>query len=167
MRSLLLAVLALSGTAALAAPPESARRLLQVLPGHWQGTLEYRDYQKPDRRVRLPTLVEGRATGTATLTLDYVYDDGPGKTVTDRDLLTLDEDHIQIGKEQYRYVGGQLAGDNSGTLVLEAESSDDDKPAHIRLTLRYTATTLDWLKETTSDGPDYVFRHRYVLQKNP
>lgn len=42
---------------AQAAAPLRAR-FIEELSGHWTGKLEYKDYQRPDRRVTRPTLLE-------------------------------------------------------------------------------------------------------------
>jgi hypothetical protein len=72
------AVTALPALAAYDPKPEAA---LSAVLGEWRGTLTYRDYAKPDRLVALPTRLYVSMLGPDELSLHYVYDDGPGKTV--------------------------------------------------------------------------------------
>jgi hypothetical protein len=79
---------------------QSADRLEAALVGSWTGTLEYRDYRS-ERRVTLPTKLVVEAEGPERLTLAYTYDDGPGKTVTSQERITIDR-----GRSTYRIQNG-------------------------------------------------------------
>src|SRR5689334_6515706 len=73
-----------------------APRFEAALTGSWTGTLEYRDYRS-DKRVTLPTTLVVSSPAAGALTFAYVYDDGPGKTVTSQERITID-----AGKSTYR-----------------------------------------------------------------
>lgn len=55
---------------------------LAAVEGTWQGTLQYRDYQPPNKRVTLPTRVYVAAASPRELALHYVFNDGPAKQST-------------------------------------------------------------------------------------
>jgi hypothetical protein len=151
----------------VAPEPPASTPFLSLMEGSWRGTLEYRDYRDPAKRVTLPTLlhVTGRID-SAGARLHFVYDDGPGKTVVEDDRLQLDErlpdarwrsgtDHVQRYMVQSRSSTG-----NSRTVVLEGEGSDDNRPATIRETMTAGASTLRILKEVRF-GTAFEFRHEY------
>lgn len=64
--------------------------LLAPAVGAWRGTLTYVDYQQPDRRVTLQTRLTVSLIGPEELSLYYVFDDGPGKTVYSYERIALD-----------------------------------------------------------------------------
>ena len=68
----------------------SSPSVLVALRGEWKGALEYKDYQRPDRRVTLPTDLVATAEGEASV-LSFTYDDGPGKTVRGQQRLAFEE----------------------------------------------------------------------------
>jgi hypothetical protein len=80
-RSFLLSLGALATKPALALYDPKPNAFLENTVGSWKGTLTYRDYQKPDRMVTLPTRVAVSMTAPDELVLYYMFDDGPGKTV--------------------------------------------------------------------------------------
>lgn len=142
--------------------------------GEWTGVLEYRDYQPPHGRVKLPTtlVVTPALNNPAVLTLSFVYDDGPAKTVKSASRLTLDliartliwsddgkpasaEDHFSLAE----------ISSNGDRLVFLGSAQDDNKASRIRYT--FTSAPGSWkiLKETTSDGPEFAFRHEYLFTK--
>ncbi|MBV9773180.1 MAG: hypothetical protein JO040_04485, partial [Gemmatimonadetes bacterium] len=84
-RRALAAALLLAGSC-LAAPLAAqlpADSLHAALTGRWRGSLTYRDYRDPTRRVTLPTLLGVTSAPAGGVRLVYTYDDGPGKTVYD------------------------------------------------------------------------------------
>lgn len=142
--------------------------------GEWSGVLEYRDYQPPHGRVSLPTKLSVTAAPNdpATLLLRFVYDDGPGKTVKSASRLALDlsarrlvwssEGKPSTPTDIYELIESSPAGDR---LVFLGQSTDDNKPSRIRYTFTTTPNAWRILKETTSDGPEFSFRHEYRLTK--
>ncbi|MEN9402304.1 MAG: hypothetical protein RL091_1007 [Verrucomicrobiota bacterium] len=137
--------------------------------GRWQGVLEYRDYQPPHGRVTLPTTLTVTPTPDApALLLAFVFDDGPNKTVRSTSRLTLDpasrsliwsdEGKPVASSDRFSLSEASPTGDR---LVFLGESMDDNKPARIRYTFLTEPGTWRILKETTSDNPDFAFRHEY------
>ncbi len=159
-----------STTADLQAP------LRQALVGHWTGALEYRDYSEPaasTKRVELPTwlTISGQPEG---LRFEYVYDDGPGKVVTEKDAVVVDvkaasyrvtgEDHTD---QRYAVAGLESLKDGRGTLTLSGPGTDNKKPAEIRTTWVIRRNLLSWLEEVrpAGTGEAFVFRHRYTFTR--
>jgi hypothetical protein len=174
-----LAVACATALAVAATPaPSPATRLHAALAGNWQGTLRYRDYQDSTRFVTLPTLLAGAlAADSASVVLDFTYDDGPGKTVKDRDLFDFDAANklVRWGSpkddaKRSRFTVTDQAGDGrTGTpyrLVLEMDAQDDNKPAHIRETLTVSSGDLRILKEVRfAPSAPYLFRHEYRFSR--
>lgn len=176
-RTVAFAVAAALGLAA--APVASPATCLHAaLAGNWIGTLRYRDYQDSTRFVTLPTLLTGAlAADSTSIVLDFTYDDGPGKTVLDRDLFDLDPagQAVRWGSpkddaKRSRYVVTDRSGSGAPAtplrLVLEMDSQDDNRPAHIRETLTVSASQLQILKEVRfSSSAPYLFRHEYRFMR--
>src|SRR5579875_307015 len=80
----------------------SQQQLTAALLGQWTGVLEYRDYSEPAtsiKRVQLPTWLTIQPAPEGVF-FDYIYDDGPGKTVLSHNALVID-----LAKSLYRVVG--------------------------------------------------------------
>lgn len=168
-RALLTLVLAAPLLPAQMATPGS---LHGGLIGHWTGTLEYKDYRQPDKRVTLPTIVDIAASDAGGVSLHFTYDDGPGKTVRG-------EDHFEMGAngETVEWTGvtetpsaifrvvSFTASDATMRLVLERQGRDNDMPATLRETLTIDAASFTVLKEVQPPGQDFTFRHAYRLRR--
>lgn len=158
----------------LAQPSASAKMLHAALGGRWTGTLRYRDYQDSTRFVSLPTVLEGTAAAdSASVRLDFVYDDGPGKTVLSSDTFALSADASTLrwgpadGKRApSSFAVRQVGGGAPFTLVVEMNGEDDDRTARIRETLTVDAGALRIVKEVqfAADAP-WVFRHEYSFHR--
>ena len=146
----------------------------QALLGNWIGTLEYRDYSD-NSRVKLPTMLRNsRTKGEVSVTMRYVYDDGPEKVVQDKDIVTLDEAASNYvirsadGKSTDSYqVNGlnRLRADGTGKLILIGKATENDAPVEVRETITLDATRLDILRETKLAGRSFLFRHEYVFSR--
>lgn len=171
LRFLFLALVSSLAAASLhsAGPSIDSAAIYQAWTGAWQGVLEYRDYQPPHGRVTLPTrLTVTRAPDAPALILAFVYDDGPKKTVKSTSRLTLDPVSRSLtwsdeGKpvargDVFTLTEASASGDR---LIFLGESMDDDKPSRIRYTFLTGPDSWRILKETTSDNPDFAFRHEY------
>jgi hypothetical protein len=73
---------------ALYDPKPSA--LLVPAIGSWSDTLLHADYQSPDRLVSLQARLVVTLSGPEELSLYYVFDDGPGKTVYSDERMSFD-----------------------------------------------------------------------------
>ena len=152
----------------------SSKALHAALAGKWTGTLRYRDYQDSTRFVSLPTVVEGTtAADSMNVRLDFVYDDGPGKTVRSSDTFSLnDQAHLLLwGPADGKRVAStfavqQFSGSNPFRLIVEMNGEDDNRKALIRETLTVDAGELRILKEVQfkADLP-WLFRHEYRVSR--
>ena len=165
--ALLAAFIALAGSAA--EPSLDFARIYASWTGQWAGVLEYRDYQPPHGRVALPTTLSVTpAPDAPALILRFVYDDGPHKTVKSTSRLTLDliarsltwsdEGKPATAEDTFTLTEASANGDR---LVFSGEAMDDNKPSRVRYTITTAAGVWRILKETTSDGPTFSFRHEY------
>ena len=154
----------------LAAQSVTPASIHSALVGHWLGTLEYKDYRDPSKRVTLPTVLDAAPGVGGGAALRFMYDDGPGKTVIggDRfilsnDLASLDWTGVQQTSPELFRVVSLVRSDEAGTiqLIAEREGQDDDKPATLRETITLGATSLTILKEVRPTGADFSFRHVY------
>jgi hypothetical protein len=143
--------------------------------GRWKGSLEYKDYQDPTRRVTLPTLLDVTPSAdSASLKLRFTYDDGPGKTVYGDELFTMDARATTVAwgsaKDEPRqaYAVQALSADSIGRtfrLLLEGEGTDDGAAATIRETITVARGELRITKETRPAGGSFGFRHQYVFRR--
>ena len=144
----------------------------EALTGKWSGTLEYRDYRS-DRRVTLPTLLVVDSGGPGRLTFDYTYDDGPGKTVSSQERVTIDREgltyRIQNGDGTYdaTFAASGLAsfGEASPAVVLMGKGEENGTAVDLRITLTVTAASFTMLRESRIAGSDWLFRNQYKLTR--
>jgi hypothetical protein len=148
----------------------------QALVGDWVGVLEYRDYSEPaasTKRVQLPTWLAIAPSGSG-LGLQFVYDDGPTKTVVEDDVWTFDPvagsfSEADNGKSAQVYAVTGFAGLKSGRgeLVMTGRTVDNDKPAESRITLTVRRNLVAWTEEVRPVGSSegFAFRHRYVFTR--
>src|SRR5689334_8364325 len=122
---------AIFALALLAAPAEPLQQkdLHAAFAGQWVGHLEYRDYST-DKRVKLPTELDSSLSPDGrSLVWNFVYQDGPGKVVKDRQTLTIDPEAGRFlfvsdegkQKDDYQIAGlAEFSRNGQGTLVLTA-----------------------------------------------
>lgn len=166
------------------APPEApsrramdARSAHEAFLGQWKGSLEYRDFQD-DQRVRLPTTLDVALTrdGSA-LRFQYVYDDGPGKTVTEvstvridppdrRMFVTAEKDGV---RRVYRFTDdadlSALRQYGRGVFTLLGDGEEKGQRVEVRLTLSLERDSLRMLRETRPPGVGFLFRHEYLFTR--
>lgn len=159
--------------AAAQRPLVTRERVYAALAGRWTGTLEYRDYQDPTRRVSLPVILEV-ARDADGLELRYTYDDGPGKTVRSTERMVLD-----VTVSTLRWGGpppdslahwtvivlGDAPGPGTIRFVASRDGLDDGRPARLRETFTIGRTDLHVLKEVREPGTMFTVRHQYRLKR--
>ena len=150
--------------------------LTAAFAGEWTGKLEYRDYQT-NGRVALPTLLSASAsTDGRELTLNYTYDDGPGKTVHEIEIFTLfprtGTATLMSGAnhaiESFTVSGlDDFARNGLGTLILTGKGTENDKPVEARITVAVSLDTFTWVKETRAAGSPnpFAFRDGYTFTR--
>lgn len=152
----------------------TSKALHAALGGKWTGVLRYRDYKDSTRFVSLPTVVEGTtAADSSNVRLDFVYDDGPGKTVRSSDIFFLNAEARAlvwgVSDEKHApstFAVQEFSGGKPFTLIVEMNGEDNDKKGHIRETLTIDANELRILKEVqfNADAP-WIFRHEYRFSR--
>jgi hypothetical protein len=175
---LLLSACATTETAA--ARSGSGSSFSERLVGGWKGSLKYKDYQEPNREVRLPTVLKATSTSTTNgVVLDYVYDEASGKTVHSTSIFALDDAgrELRWGSRQDApekrplYAVQSLdcrESDVTCRLIVETEGEDDDKPATIRETVIVGGVLLLIIREVRFAGEqDFIQRHAYSLVRRP
>lgn len=171
-------VVSLVMLAAIAASPAAGQdfvrdSLYAGLRGEWLGTLTYRDYGN-NKLVTLPTRVFAERTGDAALALGFIYDDGPGKTVRSRELLTVDpatrswqtrtEGDSAVSRSMIVETSGFVSG-TSGRVVRFGSITENDAPAESRDTLTLAADKVVLLHETRTPGGTFAMRNELRLRR--
>lgn len=151
---------------------------LTAVEGAWQGTLQYRDYQPPHKRVTLPTRVTVAAASPSELALHYVFNDGPAKTVHsyDRLLIDLDANLVRFSGAKPEDVSSAAIVNRKtveGVLELVAERAeparaDKDGKSGMEVTryqLRLGRDVFEVLKTAGPPGDEGEFRNEYVFRR--
>lgn len=134
-----------------------------ALAGRWQGTLTYRDYGN-NRRVVLPTSasIASDENGSA-LQVDFVYDDGPGKTVRSSDRwvqagtgFSMEKAGAPLTVSAYRSGSG-----NDVTLVALGSGNENNAAVQVRMVLQRRGDQLTISRATQLPGQPWLLRHAY------
>ena len=145
---------------------------LTAIEGAWQGTLKYRDYQPPFKRVTLQTRLYVAVATPKELTLHYIFDDGPKKTVHSYDRLAIDLDAGTVrfsGLKAEDLTLATVVGSKTtdGVLEVTAERSQETKGVMevTRYRLRFGASAIEVLKTAGPKGAESEFRNQYVFKR--
>lgn len=142
---------------------------LAAVQGHWRGTLTYRDYTRPDRLVTLPTQLYAALAAPDALTLHYVYDDGPSKTVYGYEQMAFDWSNAVLNwrsgfpepmTRPHRITSSQA---QDGGRQIRFEREDGDGLSRFVMSLHPTAFSL---AKEDGPAPDALqFRNRYEFTR--
>ena len=140
--------------------------------GRWIGVLEYRDFQT-NSRVFLPTWLTLTPSPDGTgVTLSYIYDDGPTKTVRDTSTLTFtaatNKATLTADKNSETYdVAGypDFVKQGRGVLILTGKGTENNKPVDVRITLTLRRNLYIYQKETRLSGEEFKFRDAYTFTR--
>ena len=143
--------------------------LLNRLPGSWRGTLTYRDWGKAERLVTMPCRLHAALLTPSDLSLYFVFDDGPGKTVYSYDRWLFD-----FSKGRMTWVSGDGKGAGTSYRILATSRSEEGDAVVLvdtaegktyRQTLQISPRSLTLEKvEIAEDGRE-VFRNGYDLSR--
>jgi len=164
----ILLVLAISGLSA-----QNLTEIQRAVSGTWVGTLEYRDFSElatSSKRVRLPTWLKIEPSGS-DLRFDYIYDDGPAKTVKETSLIRIDPAAArytvlnEAGKveDSYSIAGLSQLRSGRGSLTLTGAGTENGAAVEVRTTMRIGRNILEITRETAASGQPFTFRHAYTL----
>ncbi|MCA9549082.1 MAG: hypothetical protein KC933_03540 [Myxococcales bacterium] len=142
---------------------------LSAAAGEWRGTLTYEDYQEPGKLVTLPTQVFVALGAPDELVLQYVYDDGPGKTVYSYERMRFD-----LARKKVRWASGAKKKSES-TYQITANTEEAGlrrivferrvKSGSERFTLELGAKAFTLKKEELSKAEPPKVRNTYALQR--
>jgi hypothetical protein len=169
-RTLLIALGTLSARPAwsLYDPPPSP--LLASSVGSWAGTLVYRDYQNPDRRVTLRARMTATLVAPDELALYYAFDDGPGKIVFSYERMRFD-----FAKREMEWMSGTAKPERNLYRTTTAETPADLARIHFeraveggedRYTLEVTNRSWSLSKVEVRSGKANLERNRYEFARS-
>ena len=168
LRSCLGLLAAMAGPRSFALYDPAPNPLLTPLPGTWRGALTYRDWSPPGRLETLPCRLQVSLLAPAELSLYFVFDDGPGKTVHAYDRWRFDFAGAEMvwvaggGKEQTAYRIDAASATDEGLSVVLAREADGKR---YRQRLDVAARTLKLTKvEIAADGQE-IFRNGYEMTR--
>lgn len=166
-----------------ATPPLASLTLAEAYQsqlGEWSGSLEYRDYSA-DRWFGLPVKVSIRDGGDGVTQLRIAdFDDGPKVGIVRITTITmLGEDRVTEHVASFRK--GRVPELSASrltlsraidaahwTIISEADASDDNRPARIRITLTRDGDQMISLKEvdfSDDSGEAWLQRNRQTLTR--
>lgn len=169
MRAFLLACALLLSAPVHALYDPAPDPMLVQMQGEWQGTLTYSDYSEAGKMVTLPTRVYIAPASPDSLTLHYVFDDGPGKTVYSYENMRFDlagnEVTWRSGASETPQTVSRIVSNvqdgNVRRVVFERKDGEDT----LRYALEAGASLLVLQKdEVGTDGVE-KFRNRYELKR--
>jgi hypothetical protein len=142
---------------------------LAAVQGGWRGKLTYRDYSRPDRLVTLPTRLYVALSAPSELTLHYVFDDGPNKTVFSYDRMAFDFiNNVLVWTSGYpspktsqNRVTSSLVQDGTRVVAFEREEGGTIS----RYTLSLNSKVLGFAKEEGTSSAGFQFRNRYEFTR--
>ncbi len=164
----LLASLAFALTAQAATP-----RAFDVFARNWAGNLEYKDFQNPNRRVKIPVKLTVKPIDANTATWDFKYDDF-GKTVFSFETHSFKAGKYSVttkGQAQVQMYTSKdfqaLTISGSGKAVLNGTEIEVGRKVDVRRTITLSAKTLTTLTETRANNEPFAFRNRSTYTRQP
>lgn len=168
-RSVLFSLGALFAQPSLALYDPKPSALLVPALGAWRGTLVYADYQNPDKTVTLQTRLVVTLSGPEELSLYYVFDDGPGKTVYSYERMTFDS-----AKQELVWASGVTKPSTSTYKINLATATNNgskiefDRAVESGLdsyTLEVNASSWQLTKREIRAGKQELQRNRYEFAR--
>ena len=143
---------------------------LAAVQGAWRGTLTYRDYSNPDRRVTLQTRLFVALLAPSELALHYIYNDGPGKTVHGYERMAFDFANATLvwtsgypaAKTTQNRVTSSEARDGGRILTCEREEAG----VLSRYLISLQSKSLVLSKEEGASAAELMFRNRYEFTRH-
>ncbi len=157
-------IMAIVAAICLSSPVMAAPDLSASLAGAWTGSLQYRDFGN-DRQVTLPTTVTFSGPATA-LRGEYVYDDGPGKTVRSTQQWSLDGSTLTLDGAPARVTTYRAGTGADVTLEVEGTGEENKQPVAMRTLVARTGDALTITRLTQLPGQPWLTRHVYLFVKD-
>ncbi len=145
---------------------------LALAQGEWIGSLTYRDYQRPDRTVTLPTRVFAALGAPDTLVLHYVFDDGPGKTVYSYESLRFDFAHDALtwttGDAERTGTAYRIVSvDRQPALTRVVFEGTGKDGGRVRHTVEFEERRLMLKKEEIDASGNALLRNTFLFRRAP
>ena len=166
----LLALISFCGPSAFALYDAAPDLALSAAQGEWRGTLTYRDYEKPDRIVTLPTRLFVALAAPQQMVLFYAFDDGPAKTVFSYEAMTIKQSAKQLiwttGADKKEtstldITSSTPAGKESRRLVFtKTEGAKTD-----RYTMKVGAHKLSLRKDEVASDGSVTNRNQFTFER--
>jgi hypothetical protein len=152
---------------ALYDPPPDAR--LAAVQGEWVGTLTYRDYGVPDRKVTLATRLFVALGAADELILHYVFAEGPGKTVFSSERMQFDFPGAQLtwttGIAERKVSAFRIVSVSTGEPGLRLVFERGEGGAIERFTMGLGARALSLDKDEVDVKGTSLMRNRYAFTR--
>lgn len=142
---------------------------LKPLAAKWNGYLDYLEYSDNKTRTRLKTSFDCKEIEAAMkVSCAVQYKEPNGKLVDDTTSFSIAPDgNSMIVDGETWTVMKATTGRKGLEIVLEADTTDNNQPAHVRKTIRIDADILTYTKQV-KQGPDvYIKRNEYTLTRVP
>jgi hypothetical protein len=145
--------------------------VLSSIQGSWGGSLQYKDYSAPDKLVTLPAKLSIALSGPDEITMHYVYDDGPTKTVYSYENMRFDfarnEAHWKGGSkdkpmEMTWQITKSVPSGASRLVVMERARSEGKKD---RLTFELSPAALSFAKDEIAADGQASLRNKYTFKR--
>jgi hypothetical protein len=145
------------------------REELAAMQGEWAGTLTYNDYSQPGKLVTLPTKLFVALSAPAELTLHYVYDDGPNKTVYSYEQMRFDFEKSELawaaGAPKKPATTSRIVSNTMEAGVRRVVFERDAEKGKERYTLEVDAKGLTLKKEELDPAGSPQFRNKYAFRR--
>ena len=161
-------------TAHVASADTANTDFLADAEGEWAGTLTYKDYAQPDKRVTLPTMLFVARTAPDEIALHYVYDDALGKIVHAYERMKFDLAANRVSwvsgtkgetARDYRISSRALDGNTYRLTLDRGERNEKDEPVRLRYELAFDPHGLHFVYEDAAGNAPLAFRSRYQFDR--
>lgn len=167
-RILLVSLACLCIRPAFALYDEKPEESLAVVQGEWRGSLTYRDYSEPKRMVTLPTRLFIALSAPNELVLQYMFDDGPSKTVYSYERMSFN-----FAGHEVTWTSGQKAkalichitSDDTNGEVRSLVFEQRDGSEITRFTMVLSGRTLTLAEDEVDAAGALSFRNRYAFSR--
>lgn len=143
---------------------------LQDAAGDWKGTLTYNDYSQPGKLVTLKTRAVISMIQPNEISLFFVFDDGPGKTVYSYERMQFD-----VAKSEVQWTSGVTKKETTVSHIVSSEQtasglrivfdshSGDGRDVH---TLTITPSTFVLRKDEVGVNGHATMRDEYRFDRS-
>ncbi len=151
----------------------AAPRAFDIFAGNWTGSLEYKDFQNPNRRVKIPVKLVVKPIDANTAVWDFKYDDF-GKAVVSSETHSFKAGKYSVATKGQARVHSYTSMDfqaltqsDDGKAVLIGTEIEVGRTVDVRRTITLTSKTLSTLTETRANSEPFAFRNQSSYTRQP